>query len=67
MNKKLESRSLRKIHVNLSEKVHQKLRVKCALEDRTIQEYVAQLIEAEVVSIRVGDSASKDKKTGGLT
>jgi len=64
MNKKSENRSLRKIHINLSEKVHQKLRVKCALEDRTIQEYVAQLIETEVASIRVGDSASNDKRRG---
>jgi len=34
----------RKIHVALPDEVHQKLRVKCALEDVTIQQYVAELL-----------------------
>jgi len=39
---------IRKIHINLPEEVHQKLRVKCALEDVTIQEYVSSLIKDDL-------------------
>jgi len=38
----------RNIHVALPDDVHRKLRVKCALEDVTIQEYVSRLIEQSV-------------------
>ena len=50
----------RKIHVALPDDVHQKLRVKCALEDVTIQEYVAQLIAHDVSDINI----SKRLKAG---
>jgi predicted DNA binding CopG/RHH family protein len=43
----------RKIHVALPDDVHQKLRVKCALKDVTIQEYVSRLIEKDVRDISV--------------
>jgi len=43
----------RKIHVALSEDVHQKLRVKCALEDVTIQQYVSRLIEKDVSGVQL--------------
>jgi len=45
--------SERKIHVALPDGVHQKLRVKCALEDVTIQEYVARLIKADVEDLEL--------------
>ena len=43
----------RKIHVALPDDVHRKLRVKCALEDVTIQEYVCRLIEQDVKDVLV--------------
>jgi len=42
---------MRKIHVNLSDDIHQKLRVTCALEDVTIQDWVAKLIGREVTNV----------------
>jgi len=41
----------RKIHVALPENVHQRLRVKCALDDATIQEYVSRLITEAVKDV----------------
>ena len=49
----------RKIHVALPDEVHQKLRVKCALKDVTIQEYVASLIEEAVRDIVIDSRPSK--------
>ena len=44
---------IRKIHVNLPEELHQKLRVKCALEDVTIQKWVAELIKRELQGVSI--------------
>ena len=44
---------LKKIHINLPEKVHKKLRVKAALEDVSIQAFVARVITAEVSDVRL--------------
>lgn len=49
---------VRKIHINLPEDVHQRLRVKCALEDVTIQEYVAALIGETVGDIPVPEKSN---------
>jgi len=54
--------AIRKIHINLPEEVHQKLRVKCALEDVTIQEFVEALIAANVADIIVGRKVGEDKR-----
>ena len=51
----------RKIHVALPDDVHQKLRVKCALEDVTIQEYVARLIKANVEDLELPGKTSAIK------
>ncbi len=51
----------RKIHVALPDDVHQKLRVKCALEDVTIQEYVARLIKADVEDLELPEKTSANK------
>lgn len=48
---------VRKIHINLPEDVHRRLRVKCALEDVTIQEYVAGLIGGMVGDIPVPEKS----------
>jgi len=55
MNKKQKSKQadVRRIHVNLPEEVHRKLRVKCALKDVTIQEFVKRLISESVDDIKV--------------
>ena len=52
-NRKGTRSAVRRIHVNLPEEVHQKLRVKCALEDMTIQDFVSDLIGKAVASVRV--------------
>ncbi len=51
----------RKIHVALPDDVHQKLRVKCAFEDVTIQEYVARLIKADVEDLELPEKTSANK------
>lgn len=43
----------RKIHITLPESVHQRLRIKCALKDLTIQDYVSFLISEAVQDIAV--------------
>jgi hypothetical protein len=56
MNKlqKTKKVDIRRIHVNLSDEVHWKLRVKCALMDATIQQFVANLIaNADLSPVKV--------------
>ena len=43
----------RKIHIALPEDVHQRLRVKCAVEDTSMQDFVAKLLESVVQDIRI--------------
>jgi len=43
----------KKIHVSLPSSVHQRLRVKCALEDTTIQDYVEKLIAEETQDVTI--------------
>jgi len=47
MKKEGQSRR-RKIHVDLPEEVHQKLRVKAALEDMSMQAFVARIVDEAV-------------------
>jgi len=49
----------RKIHVALPEEVHQRLRVKCALEDVTIQQYVARLLSESVKDIEITNRSKR--------
>lgn len=56
MNKTMKKRAnkrpaIRGIHINLPEEVHQKLRVRCALEDITIQDFVCAPIKASVEKV----------------
>ena len=53
---------IRKIHINLPKDVHQKLRVKCALEDVTIQEFVLSLIVEAVDKVLVPKSISSNRQ-----
>lgn len=67
MNKTMKKRTnkrppIRKIHINLPEDVHQKLRVKCALQDVTIQEFVEALIVANVADVFVGRTVGEEER-----
>ena len=44
----------RKVHITLPEDTHQRLRIKCAIEDVTIQEFVARLVETAVKDVQPG-------------
>ena len=54
----------RKIHITLPESVHQRLRIKCALEDLTIQDYVSFLISEAVQDIAVVENGKAIRKDG---
>lgn len=49
----------RKIHIALSEEVHKRLRVKCALHDVTIQNFVSDLLKNSVKDVVIGQSGKK--------
>jgi hypothetical protein len=51
VEKRVKTNGRRKVHITLPEEMHQRLRIKCAIEDVTIQEFVAHLIEKSLVSI----------------
>lgn len=57
----IDSRS-RKIHITLPESVHQRLRIKCALEDLTIQDYVSSLISEAVRDISIVENGKSVMK-----
>ncbi|MDH4226433.1 MAG: hypothetical protein OEV59_01570 [Deltaproteobacteria bacterium] len=53
MKKLTKANTNRKVHITLPEETHQQLRIKCAIKDITIQEFVAHLIEDSVSDIEV--------------
>ena len=53
----------RKIHIALPDDVHQRLRVKCAVEDRSMQEFVATLLTEAVRDVRM--PVLKGRKANG--
>ena len=58
--------SKRKIHIDLSELTHKRLRVKAALEDVSIQRFVEELIDKTVADIQLEEletEVDKAKKT----
>jgi predicted HicB family RNase H-like nuclease len=52
----------RKIHVDLPEKVHQKLRVKAAIEDVSMQAFVARVVDEAVRDVVVPKLSSRKKQ-----
>jgi predicted HicB family RNase H-like nuclease len=46
----------KKIHIALSAAVHQRLRVKCALEDVSLQTYVEKLIKEVTEDVEIPKS-----------
>jgi predicted HicB family RNase H-like nuclease len=55
----------RKIHVDLPEDIHRKLRVKAALEDISMQALVARVVEKAVKDVPVpADGNHRSRKEG---
>lgn len=52
MKKQTKANGGRKVHITLPEETHQRLRIKCAIEDVTIQEFVARLVEIAVKDVQ---------------
>lgn len=46
-------RAGKQIHIRLSDEIHRKLRVRCAYEGLSVQEYVARLLTERVGGLRV--------------
>jgi plasmid stability protein len=55
----------RKIHVDLPEDIHRKLRVKAALEDMSMQAFVARVVEKAVKDVPVPASGNNRSKKEG--
>ncbi len=52
----------RKIHIDLSESIHKRLRVKSALQDVSIQKFVEKLIADAVTDIQLEELVSEAEK-----
>jgi len=61
MEKEAKTRR-RKIHVDLPEQVHQKLRVKAALEDVSMQAFVTRIVDEAVKDVVVPKFSSRKKQ-----
>lgn len=61
MKKEGQSRR-RKIHVDLPEEVHQKLRVKAALEDMSMQAFVARIVDEAVRDVVMPKFSRRKKR-----
>jgi predicted HicB family RNase H-like nuclease len=55
----------RKIHVDLPEEIHRKLRVKAALEDVSMQAYVARVVEKAVKNVSLPEGSNHQSRKGG--
>jgi predicted HicB family RNase H-like nuclease len=54
----------RKIHVDLPEEIHRKLRVKAALEDVSMQAYVARVVEKAVRAVPLPEGGNHRSRKG---
>ncbi|HDR14896.1 MAG TPA: hypothetical protein ENN79_05295 [Desulfobacteraceae bacterium] len=64
MKKQTKTNGGRKVHITLPEETHQRLRIKCAIEDVTIQEFVARLIENSVAGVELMQNGGQTQKGG---
>ena len=49
MPKRPEDRAkMRMVHILIPDNIHRRVRVRCAYEDRSVQDYVATLIERDM-------------------
>ncbi len=46
----------RKIHISISEELHKRMRIRCACDDVSIQDYVASLIDKDMASYTPTDA-----------
>jgi plasmid stability protein len=60
-----ESVGRRKIHVDLPEDIHRKLRVKAALEDMSMQAFVARVVEKAVKDVPVPAGGNHRSRKAG--
>jgi predicted HicB family RNase H-like nuclease len=54
----------RKIHVDLPQEIHRKLRVKAALEDVSMQAFVARVVERAVRDVPLPDGGNHRSRKG---
>jgi len=47
------------IHIRLSDDIHKKVRIKCAYDDVSIQDYVENLIAEDVAEFYIGKNKKK--------
>jgi len=60
-----ETAGRRKIHVDLPEEIHRKLRVKAALEDISMQAFVARVVAEAVKDVAIpGGAGDRSRKEG---
>ena len=64
VKKQTKTNGGRKVHITLPEETHQRLRIKCAIEDVTIQEFVARLIESSVAGVELMQNGGQTQKGG---
>ena len=64
VKKQTKTNGGRKVHITLPEETHQRLRIKCAIEDVTIQEFVARLIENSVAGVEALQNGGQTQKGG---
>jgi|GEM_PF-1888443 len=64
VKKQTKTNGGRKVHITLPEETHQRLRIKCAIEDVTIQEFVARLIENSVAGVELMQNGGQTQKGG---
>lgn len=53
----------RKIHILLDEDFHKRIRIRCAVEDRSIQKYVVSVLQRDMESFEI-DSRLSGNQTG---
>ena len=51
----------RKIHIILGEDLHKRIRIRCAVEDRSIQKYVASVLQRDMEGFEIDAHLSKDQ------
>jgi len=58
---KMPTTATRKLHLNIPEDVHQRLRVICAYEDKSMQDFVTELIAEAVKDVRLPRSKKENQ------
>lgn len=54
--------SYKKIHINLPEDVHKKLRIKCALEDSTMQDFVLGILQQAIDDVQLPEGKERTQE-----